>query len=157
MKIFGKTPVPELLRRVLERGGAGGGSSAGAALCGEWMPTGDEDRTKLTKNSVGTAAGLSLLPGFLVDTHYLVRERTQRSIDMILSRPDLVALCVDQDGWFAADRSRRILTVGAGQVITVRAAAPVRMDSTGRLGCPDIRMRVLLPGETVSLDELRKK
>jgi cyanophycinase len=165
MKIFDGTPVVDALRGIIAQGGSGGGSSAGASLCGERMPTGysglrpteDEDRTKLIKNSVGTAPGIGVLPGFLVDTHFLARERTQRSIDMVLSQPQLVGLGVEQDGWFVADLDRATLTVGAGQIVTIRAAAPVRTDIQGRLGCSDIRMRVLLPGQTVSLMELKNR
>ncbi len=165
MKIFADTAVPGALRQIIARGGSGGGSSAGASLCGERMPTGysglrpteDEDRTKLTKNSVGSASGLGVLPGFLVDTHFLARERTQRSVDMVLSHPRYVALGVEQDGWFVADLDKATLTVGAGQVVTIRAAAPVRTDAENRLGCADIRMRVLLSGQTVSLTELKNK
>ncbi|MBC7807725.1 MAG: Type 1 glutamine amidotransferase-like domain-containing protein [Akkermansiaceae bacterium] len=165
MKLFAGTAVPDALRKIIARGGSGGGSSAGASLCGEWMPTGysgirpteDEDRTKLVKNSVGSGPGISVLPGFLVDTHFLARERTQRSVDMVLSHPRFIALGVEQDGWFVADLDKGVLTVGAGQVVTIRAAAPVQTDAQNRLGCTDVRMRVLLAGQTVSLAELKNK
>lgn len=165
MKIFARTPVIELLRRIIARGGSGGGSSAGASLCGEWMPTGsngvrpteDEDRTKLIRDSVGSAPGVGVLPGFLVDTHFLARERTQRSVDIALSRPQCCVLGVEQDGWFDGDLDRGTLTVGAGQVVTIRAAAPVQIDRQGHLGCSDIRMRVLLPGQTIRLAELKSR
>ncbi|MBC8138615.1 MAG: Type 1 glutamine amidotransferase-like domain-containing protein [Fibrella sp.] len=165
MKMFAGTPVAAALRQIIDRGGAGGGSSAGASLCGEWMPTGysgirpteDEDRTKLVKNSVGSGPGIGVLPGFLVDTHFLARERTQRSVDMVLSNPQFVALGVEQDGWFVADLEKATLTVGAGQVVTIRAAAPVQTDAQNRLGCTDVRMRVLLSGQTVRLAELKNK
>ena len=165
MKRFAVSPVPALLRAILDNGGAGGGSSAGASLVGERMPTGykgsqsvdDEDRTKLTQNSVGTAPGLNTLPGFVVDTHFLYRERTQRSVDILLSNPRLAVIGVDQDGWFAVDRAKDTLTVGAGQIVTLTARAPVKTDSAGRLACDDVRMRVLLPGQTVRLSELKSR
>ena len=164
MRIFAGTPVISLLRKIVAQGGVGGGSSAGASLCGEWMPTGysgirvteDEDRTKLVQDSVGSAPGIGVLPGFLVDTHFLARERTQRSLDMILSHPQFVALGVEQDAWFSVDHACERLTVGAGQVVTIRAAAPIRKDFQKRLGCSDIRMRVLMAGQSISLQELRK-
>lgn len=164
MRLFKDTPVPKLLRAILERGGAGGGSSAGASLCGEIMPTGNsglrpaenEDRANLKKNTVGVAPGLGVLPGFLVDTHFLRRERTQRSLDMVLSNPRFAALGVEQDGWFHADLARGTLAVGAGQVVTIRAAAPVQTGADTLLGCKDVRMRVLLLGDTVRLADILK-
>jgi cyanophycinase len=159
LSVFARTPVPDALRALLARGGAVGGSSAGAALLGEWMPTGDGDRTKLTRDNVQTAPGLNLLPGFLFDTHFLARERMQRLVGMVLRQPGLVGVGVEQDGWAEVDRARGVLTVRAGQVVTVRAAGPVRTAGPldPRLSCPDVRLRVLAPGESVPLEDLRRK
>jgi len=156
--LFGKTPVPDALRALLERGGAVAGSSAGASLQGEWMPTGDGDRTLLTRDNVQTAPGLKLLPGVLFDTHFLKRERTQRLLGMVLRQPDLLGIGIEETGWVEVDRARGLLTVRSGQVVTIRAAGPVRLSGPldPRLSSPDVRLRVLAPGETVSLDELRR-
>jgi cyanophycinase len=156
MSVFAGTPVPQAVRAVLARGGAAGGSSAGASLAGEWMPTGDGDRTKLVRGSVATAAGLNLWPGVLVDSHFLTRERTQRLLDMILTRPELIGIGIEENAWIEADLSRQTMTAMTGQVVLLRAAGEVRADAAGRLSCPDVRLRVLLPGETADLNRFRK-
>ena len=154
-ELFGATAVPAAIRAVHARGGAVGGSSAGAALMSEWMPTGDDTKGKVTQDAAKLAPGLNLLPGMVVDTHFFARERTQRLVTMILSHPERGGLGIDQDGWVEVDGKTNRLTVRAGQVASIRVPSPVRRDKEGRLGAADIRVRVLLPGESVPLSDLR--
>jgi cyanophycinase len=155
--VFAGSPaVAAALREVVLRGGVVGGSSAGASLMGERMPTGDGDRTQLRLHAVATAAGLAVLPGTLIDTHLLMRERTQRLVTMTLSNPRLLGIGLDEEAWIDVDAASDAVTVGGGQVVVVRCASPVRSGPDKRMGAADIRMRVLLPGERLRLSELRR-
>ena len=154
-ELFNGTGIPAAIQAVYGRGGAVGGTSAGAALMGEMMPTGDDTAGKMTPDAAKLAPGLKLLPGAVVDTHFFVRERTQRLLNMVLSHPELGGLGIDQDGWAEVDGKAGKLTVQAGQIASFRAHAPVRRDKENRLGAGDVRLRVLLPGDTVSLGDLR--
>ena len=157
MELFAKTPIPAAIRAVYQRGGAVGGTSAGASLMGEWMPTGEGDSEKLTQDSSVAAPGLGLFAGVLVDSHFLVRQRPQRLLDMVLSRPERTGLGIDENGWVEVDGTAGKLIAREGQSIIVRAMSPVRRDVQNRLGVADIRLRVLLPGESVALSELGRK
>lgn len=154
MALFARTPVPATVRAVLERGGIVGGTSAGASLLGEWMPTGNGDPAKMTKNGTETAPGLAVWPGVLVDTHFFVRTRYQRTVNMILSRPELVGVALDEAAWATFDNSKNQLTAGGGQVAVFRATLPVKTDATGRLS-GELKQRVLLPGESLDLAAFR--
>ena len=157
MKIFAGTPVPPAIQKLLIRGGAVGGSSAGTALAGEWMPTGEGDKTSLKQDSVETMPGLNLLPGVIVDTHFLVRERTQRLLNMVVSRPERTGIGVDERAWIRVEGKANRVTVEAGQVVIIRCVGPTRRDREGQLSAKEVRLRVLLPGESVSLSELKEK
>ncbi|MBC8102125.1 MAG: cyanophycinase [Cytophagales bacterium] len=157
MELFARTPIPAAVRALYQRGGAVGGTSAGASLMGEWMPTGDGDLEKLSQDSMTAAPGLGLLPGILVDSHFLARQRPQRLLGMVLSHPQRIGLGVDEKGWVEVDGTAGTITVREGQAMVVRALSPVRRDKEGRLGAADIRLRVLLPGDTVRFAEIGGK
>jgi cyanophycinase len=157
MELFARTPVPAAIRAVYEKGGAVGGTSAGASLIGDWMPTGAGDLEKLIFDSAETAPGLGLLSRVVIDSHFLVRQRPQRLLDMVLSHPERTGLGVDEKGWVEIDGGAGKLIVREGQAVLVRAFSPVRRDALGRLGAADIRLRILLPGEVIALAELQRK
>jgi cyanophycinase len=114
MELFAKTPVPDAIRAVYRRGGAVGGTSAGASLMGDFMPTGTGDMEKLTYDVIETAPGLGLLPGIVVDSHFLVRQRPQRLLDMCLSHPERTGIGIDEKG-LGGDRRRGRKTDGPGR------------------------------------------
>jgi len=162
MERIGTPAVLAAVRNVvMKRGGAAGGSSAGASLMGEWMPTGDGDRTVMTEGAVVIAPGLGLLPRILVDSHFLKRERLQRLVNMVLSQPDriLIGVGVNENGWIETDDERDTLTVrGDKQAVIVQPATTSgsRKGRAGALGARNVRVSFLLPGDTVSLDGLKR-
>ena len=157
MELFAKTPVPDAIRAVYQRGGAVGGTSAGASLMGGWMPTGTGDMEKLTQDVIETAPGLGLLPGVVVDSHFLVRQRPQRLLDMALSHPERTGLGIDENGWVEIDGEAGKLTVRERQVVVMRVMSPAHRDSRNRLGAADIRLSVLLPSDSIGLSERERK
>lgn len=99
-----------------------GGTSAGAALMGSLMPTGQGDATKLRKGSVEVKPGLGALPATIVDTHFLVRQRTQRLVSMVAFQPvGTLGIGVDENAWCELEGKR--LWVRSGQVVLLQRAA----------------------------------
>ncbi len=141
---------------VLRRSATAGGSSAGASLMGECMPTSDGDRTVMTRGAVAFAPGLGLLNGVLVDSHFLKRERMQRLVNMVLSNPERIkiGIGIDENAWVETDAGCDTLTVrGDKQVVIVRSVATSATSATkigrnGALGARNIRLSILLPGNT---------
>jgi cyanophycinase len=71
------------------RGGVIGGTSAGAAIQSREMIAGGKDKATL-------AIGFDLLPGFIVDQHFVKRKRQDRLNDAVVRRPGFVGLGIDE-------------------------------------------------------------
>jgi cyanophycinase len=110
------TPVEQELHALLRRGGVVGGSSAGSAILSRVMiHHGNPDPVEGT--------GFGILPGIIVDQHFLARQREPRLVTMLERHPDLVgfgideatALVVQGDRWrVVGDSVVRRCTLSAG-------------------------------------------
>lgn len=96
MDAFQFTRAHELIRGTLERGGAVGGSSAGCQVLGDFLVRGDP-RTNQTLAFEGYTKGLGLLPGVVLDAHFLQRERHGPFSELVARHPQLLGIGVDAD------------------------------------------------------------
>ena len=83
------TLVGKELAKLHARGGVVGGTSAGAAVMSDLMITGGGVRAT-------TGPGLGFLPGFVVDQHFVVKERGKRLAGVIADNPGYVGLGLDE-------------------------------------------------------------
>lgn len=83
------TPVEKELYQLLQRGGVIGGSSAGAAIQSRVMIRGGGEEPKI-------ATGLELLPGAIIDQHFLKRNRLSRLIAAVRIHPELIGFGIDE-------------------------------------------------------------
>ena len=80
------------------------GTSAGAAVMGPVMITGDEipppedekSFSTILSDNVVTTPGLGFLPGTVVDQHFVARKRLNRLIAVCLEKPDLLGIGIDE-------------------------------------------------------------
>jgi cyanophycinase len=138
-----------------------GGTSAGAAVMTTPMITGDErapggarrDTTQsfitIARDNVVTDSGFTLLPGVIVDQHFLRRKRHNRLMSLVLEQaPHLgvgidesTALIVHPDGhWSIAGASVAVVYDARHAILTPRSASP--------LGGADVRLHVLPAGSS---------
>ena len=83
------------------------------------MPTGNGDAKLMRRDSVEVKPGLDALPGTVVDSHFFVRERTQRLLSMIRSEPlGIQGIGVDEDAWCEITAGK--LLVRSGQVLLMQ-------------------------------------
>lgn len=83
------TPVEQELHAMLRRGGVVGGSSAGSAILSRVMiHHGNPDPVEGT--------GFGILPGIIVDQHFLARQREPRLVAMLERHPELVGFGIDE-------------------------------------------------------------
>lgn len=111
------------LRALSKAGVVFGGTSAGTAVMSPLMITGEGDVSKLDAAHVGTALGLGLLPGTVVDQHFLKRQRQNRLFGLVGAHPELLGLGVDEDTALLVDGTLAEC-VGATAVMAVRATGP---------------------------------
>ncbi len=114
------TPVEKELHALLSRGGAIGGSSAGSAIMSRVMiHHGNPDPVEGT--------GFGVLPGIIIDQHFLAREREPRLITMLERHPDLIGFGIDEETALLVQGDRwRVI----GDSVVRRC--------TQRLGCADL-------------------
>ena len=109
------TAVEREVRAVLARGGVVGGTSAGAAIQSKVMIAGGNPVPQL-------AAGFDLLPGTIIDQHFLARSRQPRLLHAVKKHPALVGIGIDERTALVVS-GRRLEVIGDSQVVIKLAAA----------------------------------
>ena len=83
------------IRKVLERGGVIGGSSAGATIQGSYLARGD---TKANTIMMGDhQVGFNYLTNSAIDQHLLVRNRQHDLVEVISEHPELLGIGLDEN------------------------------------------------------------
>lgn len=103
---FSGTRVERELRALLARGGVVGGTSAGAACL---------SRVMIVRGRIHETPGLGLLPGAIVDQHFLARDRQTRLLAALKAHPDLVGFGIDE-GTALVVRGRSLECIGESTV-----------------------------------------
>jgi cyanophycinase len=152
MKAFEGTGVPEVIARRYRDGAVVGGTSAGAAVMSLVMLTGDTDLKSITVGATTTAPGLGLWPEVIVDQHHLKRQRQSRLISLVLERPDLVGVGIDERT-AAVVSGRRFEVIGESSVLVIDARrAAIEPRAPGSLSAArDITVHVLTAGMGMDL------
>jgi cyanophycinase len=110
MTSYRGTGVERELKKLLSRGGVIGGISAGAAVMSPVMITGG-------KALATVGEGFGLLPGCVVDQHFMNRQRLHRLLGVLDQYPGYVGLGIDEET--AVVVHGRILTVLGNQKVHV--------------------------------------
>ena len=96
-----------LLAALRERYGKGvvfGGTSAGTACMSSIMITGEGDFTVIDADKVEVRAGLGLLPGVILDQHFVKRQRQNRLFGLVLKHPGRLGLGIDEGSALLVER-----------------------------------------------------
>jgi len=88
-------PVPGILREILDKGGAVGGSSAGATIQGEYLVRGHPLGNRIMM-AEGYEHGLALLRGVAIDQHFTQRNRFKELERVKRHFPQLLCLGIDE-------------------------------------------------------------
>ncbi|HLJ10865.1 MAG TPA: cyanophycinase [Planctomycetaceae bacterium] len=127
------TVCEQMIHRVMQRGGAVGGISAGAAVMSSVM-------IREGKTSPEIGRGFGLLPGTVIDQHFLARNRQERLFGALAAHPGLVGLGIDERAALVV-RGCRLSVVGNSDVVACISA------SSGR----SPKIATLRPGEQANL------
>ncbi len=127
------TVSEHLIHAVLRRGGVVGGISAGAAVMSTVMIRDGETHPEIGR-------GFGLLPGTLIDQHFLARNRQERLLGALAAHPGLVGLGIDE-GAAVVVRGGCLSVVGDSSVVACTSPAAGRPP----------KLETLRPGEQASL------
>ncbi|HEX4440629.1 MAG TPA: cyanophycinase [Thermoanaerobaculia bacterium] len=158
------TRIEAAIHRRYVDGAVVGGTSAGAAVMSTPMLTGDEKHPggsrppkkdsedaymTIARENVVTQDGFAMLPGAIVDQHFLRRRRHNRLISLVLENPKLVGVGIDESTAVEVqpDGRWRILGDSAAFVLDARGA-DITPASAKVLGASGVRLSVLPAGAT---------
>ena len=161
------TRVEAAIRQRYREGAAVGGTSAGAAVMSTPMLTGDERRPggdrppakdspdawmTIARDNVVTAEGFGLLPGAIVDQHFVRRRRNNRLLSLVLENPGLVGVGIDESTALEVGPEGPWRVLGASVAVVFDARkARVTPAGAAALGAADVRLHVLPAGATFDL------
>jgi cyanophycinase len=101
----------------------------------------------IARDNVVTAEGFALLPGAIVDQHFVRRRRNNRLLSLVLENPDKVGVGIDESTAVEVqpDGSWRILGDSVAVVIDARQAV-VTPPKAPTLGATGVLLQVLPAG-----------
>lgn len=117
-------------------GGVIGGTSAGAAMMGDLMITGEGDFSKIEAGAVEIAPGMEFLPGFIFDQHFIKRKRMNRLVSAILANKDHVGIGIDEGAALMIEKGK--LTVIHGNIIVMRSSRDIMLQVLRESGTIDL-------------------
>jgi cyanophycinase len=105
--------------------------------------------TRIGRRTIEITPGLGFLHNAIVDQHFIRRQRENRLISVVLERPSLLGVGIDEGTALRVAPDGRWSVVGRSAVIVVDArSARVTPASVGLLGATNVRVSVLPAGST---------
>ena len=158
------TPVERAIHERYRAGAVVGGTSAGAAVMTTPMITGDERHPggsrppkdpndsasafmTIARDDIVTAPGFDLLPGAIVDQHFVRRRRLNRLISAVLEHPERIGVGIDESTALEVGPDGRWRVLGESVAVVFDARrARITPPGGAPLGAADVRMQVLPAG-----------
>lgn len=97
MEVLQDKEVLQAIRDKYNNGAFFCGSSAGTAVMSKIMITGEGDFKVIDGNKVETKEGIGLLSEVIVDQHFVVRQRQNRLLGLVLKYPQQLGVGIDED------------------------------------------------------------
>ena len=153
-----------VLRAIHDRYNAGavvGGTSAGAAVMSDSMITGNQfypgsaaaldssNFTRVGRHVIEIVPGLGFVHNAIVDQHFIRRQRENRLISVVLERPSLLGVGIDEGTALEVTPDGKWLVLGKSAVMILDARGS-RTTSTNApvLGSTGVKMSLLPAGST---------
>jgi hypothetical protein len=152
------------LRAIQDRFRAGavvGGTSAGAAVMSDSMITGNQfwpgmtvavdspSFSRITRGSIEIVPGLGFVHTAIVDQHFIRRQRENRLFSVVLERPSLLGVGIDEGTALKVTPDGKWTVMGRSSVMVLDARhSRVTQSQAGSLGAVGIRVSLLPSGST---------
>jgi cyanophycinase len=159
MDAIAGTPIKEAIHEAFQNGCLVCGTSAGAALMSRKMITGNELKhaesanvfTSMEAKNVEIIEGLGMLEKVIIDQHFIVRKRLNRSVCACIENPDCMCVGIDEPAAILVEGNKATV-YGVSQVVVLRNPSGIKAEN-GLLGARNIRMDVYLPGESFRINK----
>lgn len=151
------TEVERQFNALLARGGVIGGTSAGAAVMSRVMITSGRTEALLGE-------GFGLMPGAVIDQHFIKRNRMERLLGVLRQHPELVGFGIDEQTALVVDLgNHRISVIGNSYVVAcVPEPSPTRAEPVVKIGAmasavspTPTHVEFLKPGDEADLTALK--
>jgi cyanophycinase len=158
--ILAGTPLLRAMHERYRKGAVIGGTSAGAAIMTDSMLTGEQyrdgadtsayygdDFPSIARRAIEIVPGLGFLPGAIVDQHFIRRERHNRLISVVLERPSLLGVGIDEGTALVVRPDGEWHVVGRSAALIYDARrARITSDSARVLGAAELRVHLVPAG-----------
>ena len=137
------------------------GTSAGAAVMSDSMITGNQfwpgmtvavdspSFTRIARHAVEIVPGLGFIHGTIIDQHFIRRQRENRLISVVLERPQLLGVGIDESTALEVTPSGKWMVLGKSAIIVLDARrSTVTSSRQPILGAANVRISVLPTGST---------
>ena len=141
--LLGGSPMLERMRGRRDEGVVVAGTSAGAAAMSATMIYNGAAADALRKGAVKMSAGLALVEGVVIDSHFLERGRFTRLMEVGATNPEYVGVGIGEDAAVIVHPGPVLEAVGNGHIIVVDS------NELGRSNVADLE-----DGEPVALEHV---
>jgi len=116
---IGGTEIAKILteRYQNEEGFVIAGTSAGAMVMADEMIAGGSATEAFIKGAVSMYKGLGLIPGLIIDTHFIKRGRFGRQSEAIAKFPNLIGIGLAEDTGMVIKNGNDCTVIGSGMTI----------------------------------------
>ena len=105
----------------------------------------------IDRDDVILVPGFGLLPNVTVDQHFLRRRRHNRLISVVLERPTVVGVGIDESTALVVPPAGPWEVIGASQAVIYDARRSTQTPLRATLGAADVQLHILPPGSRFDL------
>lgn len=116
---LGNSPLCKMMRSIYEQGGVIIGTSAGAAAMPDTMLVAGEGEESPGSCNLSMAAGLGLISGVTIDSHFAQRGRIGRLLAAVTQNPINLGLGIDEDTAILVQKGKSFRVIGSGAVYVI--------------------------------------
>ncbi len=162
---FAQTQAFQALAQQHQQGKVLAGTSAGAAIMSQVMLTGDENQPpqrnpnepspedrpfdSIQKQHVQTTAGFGFVNRYIIDQHFIKRQRQNRLISVVLDQPELIGIGIDESTGILvqADQSFEVIGLATVMVFDARQATGITSDAQDNYAVRNLKVHLLKAGQ----------
>lgn len=136
------------------------GTSAGAMAMSNEMISGGSSSEALLKGSVNMREGMNLIPGLVIDSHFIQRGRFGRLAEAVAKFPHLLGVGLAEDTGMIITNCNECKIIGSGMVIIFDPSSLSHnnveiLEEGTPMTMSDLTVHVLANGDSFNIDEKR--